>query len=164
MAQLDNIGNGDIRYGLGNANFTKNTLAINAAAALTIKTTGTASYTVNGVFYTKAALAAQVLTPSAGNVFPVGGVPIGKTVYLVISLNAAGSVFTTHGEYDGQAIPGAARVGKTLMPDLPSTLTPIGIIKVQTVSAAWTAGVSALDLAGVTFTFFDVNVLPAGLL
>lgn len=162
MAKLDDVGNGGIRYLTGNTNETKNTLAINAAAALTIKTTGTASYTVNGVFYTKAALSAQVLTPAAGTSFPASGVPVGKTAYLVIALDAAGSVFTVHGEYDGQTFPGATRVGKTLIPDVASTLTPIGIIKVTSVSAIWYAAVSALDLAGVTFTFYDVRTLPAG--
>ena len=44
---------------LGNVCFSKATLAINAGGAATIKTTGTTTFTVGGIFYTKGALSAQ---------------------------------------------------------------------------------------------------------
>ena len=57
---------------LGNVCFSKATLAINAASAATIKTTGTTTYTVGGAFYTKAALSAQSIAIAA-NYGPVNG-------------------------------------------------------------------------------------------
>lgn len=129
---------------LGNFCLTACTLAINAASAATFKTTGTTTYTVDGRFRSKAALAAQAFSPIPGTVH--SGLAIGQTGYYVVALDAAGTVRTFEG------------VGG--LPDVADGFTPIGIIKVVAASAAFVPGTTALDAAGLTVTYTDVALLP----
>lgn len=126
---------------LGYRCMTACTLAINAASAATIKTTGTTTYLSDGKFKTKAALAAQAF--SSG----MPSLAIGQTGFYVVCLDSAGTV-TTYGR-------------KSILPDIPAGQTPIGYIKVVATSAAFVPGTTALDAAGLTVTFTDVSVLPA---
>lgn len=141
MSQLKDSVSEVERELIGFANFTAATLAINAAAALTFKTTSAYSFIVDGIFKTKTALAAQAFT--AGHAAQA----IGQTGYYVVGLDAALAVTTYQG------------IG--FLPDVPNGVTPVGIIKIVSVSAAFTPGVSALDLAGTTATYFDISCLPS---
>jgi hypothetical protein len=140
MSKLNDLENRALRDLIGNSNETAAGLAINLAAAATFKTASAINYTVDGVYRTKPALAAQAFT--AGH----ASVAIGATSYFVVSLNFTGQVFTAQG---------------ATIPDVPSNLTPIGIIKVQAVSAVFTPNTTALDAAGLTVTYFDIKSLPS---
>lgn len=170
---------------IGTENLSKAVLAINAAAATTVKTTNAINYMIDGILYTKAALAAQALSALAGSDFspainytqPNGGVgfyvqPINTTVYYVFYVNAAGTVKVVQGTYDGQPLAptGQGSVGKSMVPDAPDQIVgtggwcPFGMVKVVTNGATtFTPGTDALDKAGCTFTFYDIAVLPATL-
>ena len=113
MAKLSGVNYESLRELLGNFCLTACTLAINAASAATFKTTGTTTYTVDGRFRTKAALAAQAFSPIPGTVH--SGLAIGQTGYYVVGLDAAGAVRTFEG------------IGA--LPDVADGFTPIGIIK-----------------------------------
>ena len=183
MSRLSDVTNAAIRNILGNRCLSKNTLAINAGSAATVKTTGTLDFCVNGVAYSKAALSAQTIVPS-GKMYNWQGQavsafyvqPISTTVFYTIGLDAAGNVYVVQGNYAGQklsndpavgignSMAGATWVGDGSIPDVPADVTPIGAIKVVTGSAAFTPGTTALDAANITFTFYDFSSMPAGTL
>ena len=99
----------DLLAVLGNRCMTKAVLAINAVSAATIKTTGPTSYTISGIYQTaKASLAAQSIAIAAGYGPLIGGAgyvqPVSTSVYYVVSLNAAGTVFVRQGTYVGQPL------------------------------------------------------------
>lgn len=160
----------------GNYCATKATLAINAGGAATVKTTGTTSYCIDGVFYNKSALSAQSIAPTH-NCFgeTVGGnqpaayvQPANTTVFYVVSLNAAGTVAISQGSYVGQQIAYPYDLSKVLtgaggLPVEPEGYTAIGVIKVATGNVTFTPGTTALDAANVTATYYDVSRLPASL-
>lgn len=158
---------------LGFANRVKAVLAINIGGAATVKTTNAFSFTNNGVQLTKAALAAQsiAVTHTMNGKFVGGGYvqPVSTTVYYTLGLDAAGVVSVAQSAYAGQPnLPGAAGtslVGDGQVSESPVGSTPVGVIKVVTNGATtFTPGTTALDAAGLTVTYFDVEVLPAGLL
>lgn len=95
MAELSNYPNA---WGasVGNQCFSKATLAINAASAATFKTTGTTTYTVNGIFYTKAALSAQAFTAPTGFTLPTT-VAASANQQFVVCLDSSGNVTTYWG-------------------------------------------------------------------
>lgn len=144
----------------------KPVLAINAASAATVKTTNALVFSIGGIAYTKAALAAQVLTNAVG---PAGtGVyvqPISTTVYYTIAVNAAGTIKVYQGSYTGQVLgaPTPGVYGDGLVPDIETGYAPVGGIKIVTnASATFTLGTTALDAAGVTATYADfTGPLPA---
>jgi hypothetical protein len=141
MARLSDISNESSRDLAGYICLSACTLAINAGSAATFKTTGTTTYTNDGYFKTKTALAAQAF--SAGH----AGLAIGQTGYYVVGLDGSGTVQTFEG------------IGG--LPDIGNGFTPIGYIKVVATSAAFVPGTTALDNASLAFTFKDVSVLPA---
>jgi hypothetical protein len=141
MATLKDFTTEALRELCGFACLTACTLAINAASAATFKTTGTTTYTNDGKFKTKTALAAQAFT--AGH----AGLAIGQTGYYVVGLDGSGGVKTFE--------------GIDRLPDVDSGYTAIGIIKVVAGSAAFVPGTTALDAAGLTVTYTDVMVLPS---
>lgn len=175
MSALADISNGIIRKALGNVALTKGVLAINAATAATVKTTNAISYALNGVLYSKAALAAQSIAvthdawgaPVSAAAFPAYVLPAGKTMYLLLSLNAAGTVAVSQGTYDGQAVAHGTDLSKVLVgngaiPQEPEGYTAFGLIKVTTAGAAtFTPGTTALDAANVTASYFDLLYVPA---
>lgn len=145
-----------------NANYGKAVLAINAASAATVKTTNAITYTVDGIYYTKTALAAQALTAFTGQTFYTQ--PANTTVYYVVALNAAGTVYCIQGSYAGQTqsyLRADLSVGDGEIPDVPDSLTAIGMIKVVTGATTFLPGTDALDKASVTFTFYDLAVIPS---
>lgn len=170
--RLSQIQNAVVRALFGTVCLTKATLAINAGAAATIKTTGTTTYVIDGVFYTKAALAAQVLTPDAVVQARLSGQalyyvqPANSTVYYVVGLDAAGNVRVFQGIYNGYVGPGPNPIlgDATTYVGVPEDIgayCPIGIIKIVTGATTFTPAVDALDKALVTATYFDVCMCPS---
>lgn len=162
MATLKDSINEASRELHGYRNTSAATLAINAASAATFKTTGAYAYLVDGVYKAKAALAAQAF--SAGHAVQ----PIGQTIYYVVGLDSAGTVTTYQGAAaSANAMAAAVQLGQSAasvpgsIPDVPNGVTPVGLIKVVTTSAAFTPGTTALDAAGITVTFYDIAVLPS---
>jgi hypothetical protein len=168
--RLSQIQNNVIRRLLANVCLSKATLAINGAGAATIKTTGTTTYTVDGVLLSKAALAAQALVADVTGVqrnltgldaFYVQ--PINSTVYYIVVLDSAGNVKTIQGTYAGYVGPGPNPIlGDGNLPEnIGDSFTPIGIIKVVTNGATtFTPATTLLDAAGLTVTYVDVCMCP----
>lgn len=182
MPKLSDLNTVALAALLGNTNNgAKAVLAINAGGAATVKTTGAFEYTVNGVKYTKVALAAQAITvthDAQGNASTGYVVPAGVTVYYTLALNAAGTVAVVQGTYAGQKpgfdpavgvgaayMGGTSFIGNGAIADVPAGYTAVGVIKIVTAGAAtFTAGTTLLDAANVTASYFDIEMLPAGLL
>ncbi len=176
MSNMSLTSDASLRKLLGNVCMTKATLAINAGGAATVRTTGTTSYLVGGLFYSKAALAAQSLAithDEKGRPVAEGLAayvqPINTTVIYVIALNAAGTVAVVQGSYAGQVqnYPrdlSRVETGVGGVPQVPEGYTPIGAIKVVTNGVAtFTPGTTALDAAGLTVTYHDAAILPLAL-
>lgn len=180
--RLSDVTSGPVRTLLGNACLSLIALAINAAGAATVKTTGATIYSVDGLLYTKAALAAQSIVPTHGvngdqAVAGVGAYvqPANTTVYYTLALNAAGTVAVVQGSYNGQiptldptkgvgalAAIGTSAKGDGAVPNPPDGYTAIGIIKVTTDgSTTFTAGTTLLDAAGLAVAYFNVCLLPS---
>lgn len=143
-------------------------LAINLAAAATVKTTNAINYSVGGLWKTKAALAAQVLATDATLQQKMTGQagyyaqPANTTAYLVGVIDAAGVVKFLQTGYSAQ--PYTPFVTQKPAADLPSDIgdyVPFGLIKVVTGATTFTPITDALDKAAVTFTFTDLTHLPA---
>lgn len=151
-------------------------LAINAASAATIKTTSAPLYTISGAYYNPSALSAQSFAPTHN---PFGEAisaattaayvqPAGTTVIYLVALNAAGQVAIVQGSYAGQVLSYTADKSKNVLcgggvPVEPAGYTTIGAVKVVAGSASFTPGTTALDAAGLTVTYFDINILPTTL-
>lgn len=175
MSNLATITNADLREALGSMVFNKAVLAINAASAATVKTTNAYTYSVDGVMLSKAALAAQAITPThdcMGNPVASGVAayvqPANTTVYYVLSLDASGNVYVSQGSYAGQvqAFPNdlsRTNLGAGGIPVEPKNVnaTAVGLLKVATGAVTFTPGTTALDAANVTATYYDINMLPA---
>lgn len=169
MSRLSQIQNDFVRKLMQNVCLTKVTLAINAGGAATIKTTGTITYTADGLFKTASALAAQVLTVNATLQPLINGQttlqsqPPSTTAYYVIALDAAGVCSCLQGSWVGYVGPGANPIiGDGNVPDAIGSLTPIGLIKIVTNGATtFIPATTALDAAGLTVTFVDVALLPS---
>lgn len=174
MSKLSDLTNQVIRDALGNMCYSKITLAINAASAATVANTGAIIFSNNGVMLTKAALSAQsiVATHFLNGKMAVTASqiqPVSSTVYYVLGLDGSGTVCVSQGTYAGQNLSqmqmGAHAIGDGSVPDVPAGYTPIGVIKVVTNgSTTFTAGTTALDADGVTATYFDLALMPAGVL
>lgn len=170
MSNLSGITSAPIRDLMGNRSTAKAILAINAASAATVKTTGALAYTVDGIQYAKAILAAQsiAVTHDANGNPAAGGYvqPADTIAYLTLGVNAAGAISVSQGSYLGQDVSlgqaGTTAVGNGRVPPAPSGFTPFGLIKVMVGAATFTPGVTALDAANVTASYFDIAVLPAG--
>lgn len=176
MSSLFNILSADVRKVLANRCLTKATLAIDTGGAATIRTTGATIYSVNGVLYSKAALSAQSMAVTHdcfGNLVAVGVAayvqPTNTTVFYVISVNAAGTVAVSQGCYAGQTLTFANDLSKIYtgigdIPTEPAGYTAIGVIKVApTAAVTFTPGTTALDVANLNATYFDIDVLPVSL-
>ena len=176
MSRISSIASASLRHVLGNRCYTKATLAINAVGAATVKNTGATVFSIGGVLYTKAALAAQSIAvthrldgTAVTTAEPAYVQPALTTVIYVVALNKGGTVAVVQGSYDGQSVTFKPDLGKILIgdgdiPDEPAGYTAIGAIKVATAAATtFTPGTTLLDAAGVTVTYFDVSVLPESL-
>lgn len=174
MSALKDITNSIVRKALGNSSIVKGILAINLGGAATVKTTNALSYTIDGVLYSKAALAAQAITithdcfgqPVGGNNLSKYVQPINTTVYYLLCVNAAGTIATVQGSYAGQnlAFPDLQRIvpGTGAIPEEPTGYTAFGLIKVTTNGVAtFDPATTALDAAGLTVTYYDLEYVPS---
>lgn len=147
-------------------------LAINAGGAATVKTTNAINYSIDGKWFTKAALAALVLATDATLQAQVTGSasygvqPISTTVYYLGIVDATGTVKFLQGTYNGQAF--TPYIGPKGSGDIPSplllgdTYAPFGVIKIVTnASTTFTPATTALDAAGLTVTFTDIDQIPS---
>ena len=183
MNRLDDLSSAAVRS-LGTCSLNSAGLAINAGGAATFKTTATLNYTIDGVFYSKAASAAQAFPATTYTVKQ------GYAAMFLVYVNAAGTIGVSQGNpfaqetdpADGvtknrgyRVIPsnlpgGASTIEKggylriqnsPLIPDLPSGCAPIGVIKVTANSVDFVPGTTALDNAGLTVTYSNLSYIPA---
>lgn len=155
-------------------------LAINAASALTVKTTNAITYMKDGKLSSKAILAAVALAaPTVATAKAPSGtlmsqvecdawrfyqLPAGKTCYLVLALDNAGNVVTFQGDYAGQDLNfrgGGIAKGTGNVPTIPDGFIPFGLIKIVSSTGTFTPAVTALDAANLTFTFSDIALIPS---
>ena len=159
MTYLADIFKASERAFAGNRNFAPWTVAINAAAAPTVKTTTAINYTVLGQAYVKAILAAQVL--AAPPLVPFYVQPVSTTVYYILTVNAAGLVQCYQSNFAGRRflLNGMPVKGDGSYTDgIPVTEFVFGCIKVVTNGATtFTPATTALDAAGLTVTYQDFN-------
>lgn len=175
MTTLAQVNDAGLRRAMGDRCYSKATLAINAAGAATVKTTGATTFTVDGIFYSKAALAAQSIAVThnllglavsgAGASGPGAYVqPANTTAIYVVALNKDGTVAVVQGGYNGQAVTlpgGIVSTSKGEVPVVPAGYAPIGAIKVALGATTFTPGTTLLDAANVTVTYTDLSLLPA---
>ena len=183
MSRLDDLNHAAIRA-LGNRSLNSAALAINAASAATFKTTATLNYTIDGVFYSKAAFTAQAFPATTYTVKQ------GYSTFFLVYLDAAGAVGVAQGvpfapetdPADGLTksrayrvlpsnLPGGASTiekggylrshNSPLIPDLPDGCAPVGVIKVVATGADFVPGTTALDAAGITAAYFNLSSIPA---
>lgn len=151
------------RYAHANRAFSAAGLA-EGTNANTIKTTATCAYTIDGIFYSKGATDNIALAaPDAGPAFYQ--LPANSVCYLLIALDSSGNVKCIQGKYDGQEYrdptTGLPQVGDGGIPDCPSDLCPIGLIKVTTGATTFTPGSTDLGAANVTDAYYDLaGVIP----
>lgn len=186
MSKLSDLTGQALRDLIGNMAYSKGGLAIGTAPA-GINTTAAISYSVNGVLpAAKAAMTSQSITVThtddgrmvGGGITqqaPAVAVPFPVTVYYTLGLNAAGAVSVSQGTYAGQLLPigqnGTSYAGDGSVPNAPAGYVPFGVVKVTSIAGAagvlgtaFIPGTTALNAAGITATFFDIAVMPAGLL
>lgn len=174
MSTLKLIQDVALRRALGDRCFSKVTLAINIAGAATIKTTSAAILSVDGVFGSAVALAAQSMAVTHGlNGAPVSAgptayvQPVSTAVFYVIAQNLAGAVAVIQGGFNGQVVTmptGISFTSQGEMPAVPVGFAPIGYVRVATnASTTFTSGVTILDAAGVTATYVDITILPSAI-
>lgn len=131
----------------GTVNLGKPGLAAGTNAG-TIQLAAATNYAINGVMYTKA-----ITNNITVNALPVQAADT-TSIYL-IAADAAGAITV----YQGAPVLTAdlAAGNKVLQyPDIPTTVAPLGEMKVVTVAVTFTAGTTALNAAGVTTTFVDL--------
>lgn len=173
MSQINLISDGGLRKVLMNMCLNAPVLAINAAGAATVKTTGAIDCSFDGIVKSKAALSAQSIAvthdfmgkPVASG-FAAYAQPAGTRVVYVLSVNAAGNVAVSQGTYLGQRLPKRGDLSVTYdgtgdVPMEPDGYTAFGAIVINLAGAAtFTPGTTALDATNVTATFYDVAILP----
>lgn len=170
--KLIDIQSAAVRELLGTYSVGTPVLAINAGGAATFKTTQSPAASFLGVFNGSPALianaAARALTALAALQNPITHQdtfyvqPAGKTVYYLVVANAAGTMYTIQGTYDGQVLAqdrGPRGDGSMPRISVAGTYVPVGYIKVVTGSATFTPATTLLDAANITFTFADLNKL-----
>jgi hypothetical protein len=172
MSRLSNEFDATSRKLLANRAMSKAGLQIDGAGEATVKTANAVLYSIDGVIYQKAALAAQSIAPTHRyNKDPVSVndpayvQPADTTVYYVLSVDAAGDLAVSQGDYAGQVVtfsadPSRVYNGTGDLPLEPNGYTAFAVIKVVTGDGVtFTPGTTALDAAGVTVSYFDVSCL-----
>ena len=94
MSRLDELNHAAIRD-LGTCSLNSGALAINAAGAATFKTTATINYKIDGVFYSKAAFAAQAFPATTYTVKQ------GYSTFFLVYLDSVGAVGVAQGVLAG---------------------------------------------------------------
>jgi hypothetical protein len=152
MGALRNITEQTLHDLLANKNFSAGGLAINAAGATGFKSASAYQYTIDGIFKSKPALAAQAFSTHPPQA-------VGITQYYVVGLDVNGNVFTFQGGEETFIQLGISTT-VPVMPDVPPGICPIGAIKVVTNTIPFVANTTPLDSAGMAITYVDLSVLP----
>jgi len=165
MSKISDLDSFVLRALVGNRALASGAFVVGATATA-VTSSVIIPYIINGLFYSKAAVTNQALTGATFTGPLVGGgtyvQPAATTVYYVLSVNAAGTLYVTQGSYSGQALGQPAVYGDGSIPDVQDlTLCPICVMKVVTAGSTFTLGTTALT--GIS-TFFNCGSLPAGLL
>lgn len=152
--------------------FTKAGLAIGTAPT-GFNTTGTTTYTIDGVFKTfggqvSRAFASPAPLDAAGVATepakPYTAQGVSQTVYYTVGVDVNGNFGVAQGEPNGPVTSpiGIGGYGSGNVPDLPRGWCPFGLIKVVTNgTTTFTPGTTALNAAGVTSTFYDLALIPS---
>lgn len=189
MSRLDDIFSGPVKEALASTTVSSHGFgATGGAGVATVRTTSAIISQIGGVTRTRAALAGQSLAPTH-DIFGQANTsrytqPINTTVYYTLGVDASGNIAVVQGTFAGQnlvppataglgaiAQAGTSFVGDGSIPNLPETFDPVtgnrtgfapfGLMKVQTnASATFIPGTTGLDAAGITFTFWDINLIP----
>ena len=152
--------------------FTKAARAIGTAPT-GFNTTGTTTYTIDGVFKTFAAQTSRAFVSpaplnSAGTAtdtapgYVVQGV--NSTIYYTVGVDVNGNFGVAQGQPNGPVTSpiGIGAYGSGNVPDLPMGWCPFGLVKVvTTASTTFTPGTTALNAAGITATFYDQALIPS---
>lgn len=138
---------------LGNAG-----LAINAGAAATWKMTNSAAlvYVIGGQAYRKAAVTAQAV-PSA--ISWTGVASTYNAGAFLITLDSSGTVTTIPSSVVSTTASQAAAVAGISWPQVPVGSVVIGaiVISTSTANTTFTAGTTALDAAGISVDYINVQ-------
>lgn len=162
-ASLADIEKADFVINMSNRSYSKGALAIHGTNLFDALTAAAVTYSINGILYTKAAMAsvgAATLggangaldeTCAAATMTPQ--LPGFDAAYLLL-LDAAGTVKATQGA-------SVATGGVVQVPGCPPLYAPFGLIKVRNASGSnFVFGTTVFNAAGVTTTFFDVSASP----
>ena len=131
------------------------------ATTSAITTTSAIISVIDGIIRNVAALTNQALV-SGAEAFRVQ--PANTTIYYVMAVNAAGTVRTFQGRFNGEQFTnptGMNLVGDGTVPDVPDEWCPFALLRIATGATTFTPGTTALNAANVTTTIFDVAYLPA---
>jgi len=131
-------------------------------------------YCINGASYKLSDFTNKVLATLDALQTPVTGQagyyqqPVSTTVFYLVVVNAAGTVYTIQGTYSGQIISRNGglnvTVGDGSIPDIAvkGTYAPVGVIKVVNgTNAVWIPATTNWDATGVTSSACAINILPA---
>lgn len=157
---LEDIPGKEERAMLGNRCLGFATLAIDANTENV--QTGTAfSYCINGIMYTKAAVAeidvsALAVIDEAGDTTTMSAQATATDRWYLLVVNSAGTIKVVQ----GQAV---ASGGDCLIPGCPEDYAPFGAVKVENATGSdFTFGTTGLDTANITDTYMNLSVVPAG--
>lgn len=124
------------------------------AAANTFKTANTFLFTVDGVVYSLAA--------TDNLAFSSGHTALGnnQTSVFAVWVDASNNITTTQGDVvDNSALTADTKALK--MPDIVDAKALVGLIKVKTDVATFTAGSTDLGATNVTDTYYDCSLMPS---
>lgn len=163
-ANLADIEAADHALVMANRAYTKGALAIHGSNLFDALTTGAVVYSINGLLYSKAAMAsvatatlggAKGAIDEAGQTVSMVALASGFDQAFLLVVNAAGTVKALQGlpVVTGAAVP---------VPGCPNLFAPFGLIKVRNVSsgANFVFGTTLFGASGITTTFYDVAVAP----
>ena len=180
---LDVFARAGVRATLGNVCLSAAGLAMNTTSQANMTTANAVTYTIDGVFKSKAAI--STLAFSSGHT----ALASNQSCIFAVVLDAAGNPSTIQGGIFKTALqngvtvyvdkdwgqnvtqsqsdpypPNAAVFDKNIefAPVIPADRAVIGLVKVDTgASATFTPGVTLLNATGITATFYDVMHMPA---
>ena len=155
LADIQDLG---LRILLGNRNYSKGGVAIGITKSK-VKTAAAVDYTIDGVFYTKAAtddlFVHTDLTVQA----------VGTTKLYALCLDAAGAASIIAGPVTQTAAGSTYALKAGQMPVIPVTKCCVGVLKIVTdATHTFTPATTLNDAAGITATYFDISVVPAATL
>ncbi|MGB4967292.1 MAG: hypothetical protein WBO35_03775 [Candidatus Saccharimonadales bacterium] len=159
-AHFGDIAHAELRILLANRALTKAGLADHATAHEDVLTANAVTYTLDGVFYSKAAVAQIDLSTLAvldetGSVKSIVAQAIGATRVYLLALDSAGVVKIV------QAADVATTTSSSNVPGCPRGYAPFGAVKIVNASAAaFIFGTTSKTAVGITASYFDVSLAP----